>query len=336
MAKEMSFMLQLSRVYSLKNCPQKSARFQRITIAVGNKDYQIDIRELSTDLKLDSCCRDFTVNAIYLDLQKGCLIDYACGIVDLQSRLLRGCAAAKIVFLDKARIIRLYRLEQELGFAIEDDLLQESSCAESLTDFDRKGAVANEFNKILENGRLRLRILGRLIEKNLLPFILECFVTLKDVRLQAACFEQDCKRLARWLLESEQDLESISCPVYGSAIDSTMVLKLMVGFFMLCSIQRRADWQVADFEVPALHIIKKLFHSTTLEVWLQKTFLLMMVCVRDDNRISHLSFNDQILSQLPLKLIMAMQTSSNLGEKAGAIIKSAAAAYKCRFGVLPK
>lgn len=331
LASEFGYSVENGNIISLKNGPQTRVFFKRLKIKIGEKEYQIDLRELPFDLKKDAMCRDFTINSIYLDIEKGCLIDYLGGVIDLQKKLLRGCNSPSIVFADKARVLRAFRFEQQLGFTIDDSLIQECQNT-SLIDTDRKHGVTGEFCKILENKEKKYVILNRLVEFGVMPMILESFIP-KKVKLTTILFQRDCERLIQWMIATEKDLHLIKCPIYGFSIEITSILKLMIAFLMLSSMPRQGDWSVQAFESDATTLVKKLFPNSVQEVWLVKTLLLMLVCTKEDNRISALAFNEHIIGQLPLTLVLAMQTCVHLGEKASNVVKSAAVAYKVHLAI---
>jgi putative nucleotidyltransferase with HDIG domain len=70
-------------------------------------------------LPADLARRDFTINALALDLRDAELHDPTAGQDDLRAGLVRAIADAAFGD-DPARLVRAYRLSAELGFAIED------------------------------------------------------------------------------------------------------------------------------------------------------------------------------------------------------------------------
>jgi tRNA nucleotidyltransferase/poly(A) polymerase len=77
----------------------------------------IDFTPVHGSIEADLARRDFTVNAIALDVDGGDPVDPSGGREDLQLRLLR--AVSESVFEDDPlRLLRAVRLEQELGFTI--------------------------------------------------------------------------------------------------------------------------------------------------------------------------------------------------------------------------
>ena len=70
--------------------------------------------------KEDALRRDFTVNALFYDIQKQKVLDYVGGVKDLKARRLRTVgSAAKRFQEDKLRLIRAIRLSLQLKFHIE-------------------------------------------------------------------------------------------------------------------------------------------------------------------------------------------------------------------------
>lgn len=70
--------------------------------------------------KEDALRRDFTVNALFLDLETGEVLDYVAGVLDLRARTLRAVGRAQDRFQeDRLRILRAVRLSAQLGFEIE-------------------------------------------------------------------------------------------------------------------------------------------------------------------------------------------------------------------------
>lgn len=74
------------------------------------------------DEKSDVARRDFTVNAMYYDLQNGTVVDYVSGHKDLQAKVLRTVGVPNARFSEDAlRILRAVRFSAQLGFKIDRD-----------------------------------------------------------------------------------------------------------------------------------------------------------------------------------------------------------------------
>lgn len=87
--------------------------------------------EFTDDITLDAKRRDFTVNALYLDVENKEILDpTGRGFNDIENKVLRAAADKAIDTLgdDGLRIMRMVRLSAQLGFAIAPDLLE---CAKS-------------------------------------------------------------------------------------------------------------------------------------------------------------------------------------------------------------
>ncbi|MBP5091186.1 MAG: hypothetical protein J6328_01325 [Bacilli bacterium] len=72
------------------------------------------------DLEVDSKRRDFTINAIYIDME-GKVYDYHHGLDDLKEKLIRFIGDPRIrIEEDPLRIIRAERFAKRLGFIFEE------------------------------------------------------------------------------------------------------------------------------------------------------------------------------------------------------------------------
>lgn len=77
------------------------------------------------DIALDARRRDFTVNAIYYDIQADAFVDPLGGIPDCKEKRLRTvCGAKKVFGEDGLRLMRLARQAAQLGFSPDEDCLQ--------------------------------------------------------------------------------------------------------------------------------------------------------------------------------------------------------------------
>ncbi len=73
-----------------------------------------------SDPEHDAERRDFTINALFLDLEKSEVIDYVGGIEDLKNKLIRTVGDPAMRFNeDHLRILRALRFSAQLGFEIE-------------------------------------------------------------------------------------------------------------------------------------------------------------------------------------------------------------------------
>jgi len=80
-----------------------------------------DVTNFETDIKYDLSRRDFTVNAMAYNNEKG-LVDLYGGREDLKNKVLRAVGEPKKRFSEDAlRILRLFRFASKLNFSIESD-----------------------------------------------------------------------------------------------------------------------------------------------------------------------------------------------------------------------
>jgi len=71
-------------------------------------------------LEADLRGRDFTVNAVAMDLQTGAMLDPLSGIADLRAKRLRACSETALSD-DPVRILRAVRQAAEFGFSIDPE-----------------------------------------------------------------------------------------------------------------------------------------------------------------------------------------------------------------------
>lgn len=167
--------------------------FGTITVVIEGVNYEITTfraemnytdhrRPLSVNfsksLEEDSCRRDFTINAFYVN-EVGDVLDPQNGLGDLQARLIRcvgghsekacGLERAKERFNEDAlRMYRALRFASQLNFTIEPHTFEALESLWSLTDLLSKERRYQEFKKLLTGPHLN-SILPQIIEKDLWP-----------------------------------------------------------------------------------------------------------------------------------------------------------------------
>ncbi len=124
--------------------------------------------EFNVDIEQDAFRRDFTINAIYYDIQDEKFLDFTGGLEDIKKGLMRTTREPKSVFEEDAlRILRLIRIASKLGLDIEKNTLSEAKKHAHLLREIAVERVRDEFNKILisdiENGISDAHICGLLL-----------------------------------------------------------------------------------------------------------------------------------------------------------------------------
>lgn len=82
--------------------------------------------EFTDDMRKDAARRDFTVNALYLDLETGEIIDPTeRGLGDAEQKLIRAAADDPDITIrdDGLRVMRMARFAAELGFSVSEELM---------------------------------------------------------------------------------------------------------------------------------------------------------------------------------------------------------------------
>ena len=160
----------------------------------------------------DALRRDFTVNALFLDVGRNQILDYADGLSDIRTRTIRTIGDPRVRFReDPVRILRAVKFAGRLQFHIEPDTL--AAMAEAAPDLVRAAPprLLEEIQRLLRSGHALdsfqlLRDVGAL--KSLLPVV-------SDFLADAAHGE----RVAFWRL-----LEAVDHAVLDGHVPSAPVL----------------------------------------------------------------------------------------------------------------
>jgi Poly A polymerase head domain/Probable RNA and SrmB- binding site of polymerase A len=121
----------------------------------------VDFTPLRDSIEADLATRDFTINAIAEPLGGGDRVDPFGGVADLERRVLR--AVGPSIFRDDPlRLLRAVRLEDELGFRLDEEterLLREQA---SLVDRPAGERILAELMRLSRSGFERLAEVGLL------------------------------------------------------------------------------------------------------------------------------------------------------------------------------
>lgn len=102
----------------------------------------------------DAVRRDFTVNALYYDINDFSVVDYVGGVKDLRHRLLRLIGDPEVRFReDPVRMLRALRLAGKLNFHLAEDLQKAIPKMKDLLGLVSKARLFDEVNKIFVSGR---------------------------------------------------------------------------------------------------------------------------------------------------------------------------------------
>jgi Poly A polymerase head domain len=303
---------------SMLNCANKSKwKFYRAELSVLGKAYQIDIREMASNLRKDAESRDFTINAIYIDIEQNCLQDFVGGTQDLHEGILRGCSDPKTVFSDKARAIRMHRFYLNYDFKLDQELLDAAKELKISTG-DRIPAIISETIKVIHSP-LRYSILRSLALNLSTTIILQAFVRDFSNKMNYFMFNQDLIAICQ-AFESKSALIQTPCPIYGK-LDETILLKIMLSFIMLCSMPKSTQWHIKDYQVQSSLLVTRFFgNQYSNSVWIDKLLLLMVITAKDDYIINDQDFKDSIVGQLPLPIAVIMATSAQCGDRARSLL----------------
>lgn len=90
-------------------------------VVASDKINYFDISKMVENLETDINRRDFTINSIFYDLNKGEIIDKTGGIEDIKNKIIR-CNNLNNLIDDPLRMLRMYRFQAILGFKIDEEL----------------------------------------------------------------------------------------------------------------------------------------------------------------------------------------------------------------------
>lgn len=119
----------------------------------------------------DAFRRDFTINALFYDIETFSIIDYVGGMHDLQARVLRSIGDPNERFLeDPVRMLRAVVLAERLQFGIDPASLDAIATHGAEITKASPARMLEEYYKILRSGASE-RIFRRLADVGLLEFI---------------------------------------------------------------------------------------------------------------------------------------------------------------------
>jgi len=92
--------------------------YQIYRLVPRNANLNLDFALCKGTIEEDLQSRDFTINAIALDVQTGEIIDPTCGISDIKDGVVKACHKSSFTD-DPLRILRAYRFKAQLHFSID-------------------------------------------------------------------------------------------------------------------------------------------------------------------------------------------------------------------------
>jgi tRNA nucleotidyltransferase/poly(A) polymerase len=192
----------------------------RVAFADGST---VDFTPLRGGIEEDLRTRDFTINAIAIPVAGGERIDPLKGFPDLQARRLR--AVSGTVFEDDPlRLLRAVRLEDELGFALEEQTERLVSAHAELVTKPAGERILGELERLTPDGFRRAEELGllaplggsldRLTEVDLVDSPGFLLVTVFGENLERLPISNELRRFARTLLRAERPADDSARAVY--------------------------------------------------------------------------------------------------------------------------
>jgi hypothetical protein len=183
----------------------------------------VDFTPLRGGIEDDLRTRDFTINALARPVAGGERIDPLAGFPDLQARRLR--AVSDSVFEDDPlRLLRAVRLEDELGFALDEKTEQLVRAHAELVTKPAGERIFGELERLTPDGFVRAEELGlltplggsldRLPEVDLVDTPGFLLVTVFGENLERLPISNELRRFARALLRAERPADDSARAVY--------------------------------------------------------------------------------------------------------------------------
>lgn len=154
-----------SRKFTLNN--------RTVTLITEGSGFEITpFRGPQPSIESDLALRDFTIDAIALDPEKGALLDPEIGMEDLKKKIIRcvGDPSARINE-DPLRLLRAVRISAQLRFSIEDETRKALSQCAPLLALAAPERIRDELSKILMTQE-PVKALRLLVKTGLLSIIL--------------------------------------------------------------------------------------------------------------------------------------------------------------------
>lgn len=122
-------------------------------------------------MKHDYLLRDFTVNALYFDIERNVIYDFVHGLKDLKHRQLR-CIGDPVTRFneDCHRILRAVRFVSKLGFQLTENLEQSLHAQTHLLERLEPHRLSYDLEKMLLHGYARA-LCSNLVKYKFLPYI---------------------------------------------------------------------------------------------------------------------------------------------------------------------
>lgn len=168
----------------------------------------------------DACRRDFTINALFFDVETEDVVDFVDGLADLDQGIVRTIGEPELRFReDPVRMIRAVKFAARLDFEFEDATWQ--ALVEVAPDVVKcsRARLLEEIYKLMRSGASR-RCFELLLEGGLLPYVMPSYAALHDKSdgaatlaagreeegTPAALFWRYLTALDRFLLATQQEV----------------------------------------------------------------------------------------------------------------------------------
>ncbi len=138
------------RVVELGKAEQGS--IDKVVYRVAAKGLVVDVAKIrGANIIDDLGLRDFTMNAVAWDLEKGGFVDSTSGIADINASMVR-MTNRDVFKSDPLRLVRAFRMAAVFGFSIEPETMQAITEDENLIKTTAGERIRYELARIFESG----------------------------------------------------------------------------------------------------------------------------------------------------------------------------------------
>ncbi|MBQ7579505.1 MAG: CCA tRNA nucleotidyltransferase [Clostridia bacterium] len=160
----------VAKIY-LNNRAYEHATFRKESYNQSGNHYPAYV-EFILNAKEDSLRRDFTINALYYDINHERILDFHNGIEDLNNKIVKTIGNARErIKEDSERILRAIRLAVTLNFSLDEELKSAISENAQLLLNLKQQRKNKEIYKIVFNGKENIRLFSFLNDANVLKYV---------------------------------------------------------------------------------------------------------------------------------------------------------------------
>jgi len=310
LSKDLGYEATHLKTVTLKNgaCPQMS--LHSVALQISTESYEIDIRELKDVLFGDSLCRDFTCNAIYVNILNGQIEDPLGGIRHLREKRLVGCSSAERVFVQNVRMFRAVRMEVVLGVSMDEEIRNYIVNSRGSARTEGMSNCLAEFAKILTLDQHLPKMLANICKLDLLSIVFfGLFKQSCDTidKLNSSVLEFASRLLYFYALPKD----SIETAYPGMKLqDLAKVFFIFLMYFGYLA--NPGNSTIPNQEENVKNSIQKLMPNVANTEYYTKTICMLLALCSDTHKLTTDDVHHILFEDLPKPLLCLMSANSRL------------------------